>query len=312
VRAGAHALSLLSVPLHVHVLQALADEPKALVDLRRAIGSPPETTMRGHLRALAEAGIVECRREGGFPGPTECELAGPGRELLDVAAMLQSWLLASPDGPIQLGSVAAKSSTKALAQGWSCAIVRALAAKPLALTELSRLITGLSYPSLERRLGAMRMAGLIECCPGAGRGKPYAVTEWLRRGVGPLAGAARWERSHLPDETAPIQRIDIEAAFLLVLPLVILPDDHSGVSRLAVDTSNGAQHRQAGVIVRVENGRVASCITRLDTEVDASVLGSAAAWIKAVLERDCERLELSGERGLAAALAEGLHSAIAA
>jgi DNA-binding HxlR family transcriptional regulator len=310
VRAGAHALSLLSVPLNVHVLKALSDEPRGLVDLRRAIGSPPQTTIRGHLRALADAGIVERRRESVFPGPVDYELVKPGRELLAVAAMLQGWLLSAPDGPIQLGSVAAKSSTKALVEGWSSAVVRALAAKPLTLTELSQLINGLTYPSLERRLGAMRMAGLIECCPGAGRGTPYAVTEWLRRGVAPLAAAARWERRHLPAETAPIRRIDIEAAFLLVLPLVNLADGHSGVCRLAVDTSNGAEHQQAGVIVRVEEGRVASCVTRLDTHADASVLGSAAAWITAVLERDGNHLELGGRHELGQALGDGLHRAL--
>jgi DNA-binding HxlR family transcriptional regulator len=310
VRAGAHALSLLSVPLNVDVLRALEDGPLSLVDLRRAVGSPPQTTMRGHLRALAGAGILERRRHEGFPGPVDYELLRPGRELLGVAETLQAWLLAAPDGPIQLGTVAAKSSTKALAEGWSSAIVRALAAKPLALTELSRLISDLSYPSLERRLGAMRMAGLIEPCPGGGRSTPYAVTPWLRRAIAPLASAARWERKHAPDETSPIRRIDIEAAFLLVLPLVALPDNVSGACRLAVDTYNGSQHRQAGVIVEVKSGRITSCVTRLDTSADASALGSAAAWIGAVMEPDGHRLELSGRRSLAEALGEGLHQAL--
>jgi DNA-binding HxlR family transcriptional regulator len=301
---------MLSVPLNVHVLRALANGPLSLIDLRRAVGSPPQTTMRGHLRVLADAGVLERRRHSGFPGPVDYELARPGQELLGVAALLEAWLLDSPEGPIQLGSVAAKSSTKALAEGWSSGIVRALSAKPLALTELSRLITGLSYPSLERRLGAMRMAGLIERCAGAGRGTPYAVTEWLRRAIAPLAAGARWERKHLSEETSPIRRIDIEAAFLLVLPLVTLSEEHSGVCRLAVDTSNGSQHRQAGVIVEIQEGRVASCVTRLDAGADASALGSASAWISAVLERDGARLELAGRRRLAAAVGEGLHKAL--
>jgi DNA-binding HxlR family transcriptional regulator len=301
---------MLSIPLNVHVLRALAEGPMSLSDLRRAAGSPPQTTMRGHLRALTEAGVLERHPHGGFPGPVDYALGRPGRELLAVAAILEAWLLDSPEGPVLLGSIAAKSSTKALAEGWSSGLARALAAKPLALTELSRLITGLSYPSLERRLGAMRMAGLIERCPGSGRGTPYAVTDWLRRAIAPLAASARWERKNLPEETAPIRRIDIEAAFLLVLPLVRLSEDYSGACRLAVDTSNGSQHRQAGVIVEVENGRVTSCVTRLDAGADASALGSAAAWIAAVIERDGERLELGGRRGLAVALGEGLHKAL--
>lgn len=310
LRAGAHALSMLSVPLNVYVLQALSKGPLPLIELRRVVGLPPQTTMRGHLRALVEAGILERHRHGGFPGPVDYELAKAGEDLLRVARTLEAWLLDAPDGPIQLGSVAAKSSTKALAEGWSSGIVRALAAKPLALTEISRLITGLSYPSLERRLGAMRMAGLIEPCPGGGRGTPYAVTGWLRRAIAPLAAGARWERKNLPDETAPVRRIDIEAAFLLTLPLVSLAEDHSGICRLAVDTSNGSQPRQAGVIVEVERGKITSCVTRLDAQADASALGSVSAWIAAVLEQDGGHLEFSGRRQLAKALGEGLHRAL--
>ena len=68
-------MSLLSLPLHVHVLRALEEEPLALIDLRRAVGSPPQTTMRGHLRSLTEAGILERRRESDFPGSVDYELA---------------------------------------------------------------------------------------------------------------------------------------------------------------------------------------------------------------------------------------------
>jgi DNA-binding HxlR family transcriptional regulator len=311
MRAGAHALSMLSVPLNVHVIQALADGPLPLFDLRRAVGSPPQTTMRGHLRSLDRDGILQRRRKSEFPGLVDFGLEPPGHELLVVAEGLKAWLLDAPDGPVQLGSLAAKSSIKALVEGWSSGIIRALAAKPLSLTELSRLISDLSYPSLERRLMAMRMAGLIDPCSGTSRGRPYAVTGWLRRAIAPLAAATRWERTNLPEETAPIRRIDIEAAFLLALPLVSLPEQHSGICRLAVDTSNGRQSRQAGVVVEVRKGRVASCATRLDAGVDASALGSAAEWIGAVLERDGERLEVSGKRPLALALSEGLHEALA-
>jgi len=292
------------------VLQALEPGPLPLIELRQTVGSPPQTTMRGHLRALAEAGIVERSRHAGFPGPVDYELAPAGRRLLGVMAALESWLQAAPEAPIPLDSVAAKSSTKALAEGWSSGIVRALAAKPLALTELSRLITGLSYPSLERRLGAMRMTRLIRRCEGSGRGTPYAVTEWLRSAVAPLAAAARWERKNLPEQTSPIRRIDIEAAFLLILPLVDLPPDCSGVCRLAVDTSNGSEHRQAGVLVEVAEGRIRSCVTRLDGKADASALGSASAWIAAVLNSDEHRLEMVGERRLAGALSGGMHEAL--
>jgi DNA-binding HxlR family transcriptional regulator len=310
VRAGDHALSMLSIPLNVHVLQALGESPMPLVELRRAVGSPPQTTMRGHLRALVDAGVLERRQEKAFPGTADFALAPAGEELTGVATILEAWLLQAPEGEVQLGSVAGKSATKALYQGWSSGIVRALAAKPLALTELSRLITSLSYPSLERRLGAMRMAGLIEPCPGGGRGTPYSVTDWLRRAVVPLAAAAQWERKNLPDQTPPIRRIDVEAAFLLVLPMVRLSRGLSGVCRLAVETANGSQPRQAGVMVEVEGGRIRSCVTRLDGATDASVVGPASGWIKALVGRGGDRMELNGQRRLALALQEGLRDVL--
>jgi DNA-binding HxlR family transcriptional regulator len=310
LRAGARALTILTTPLNVHLLRALENGPVPLNELRRSAGSPPQTTLRKHLRALSDAEILEGRHEPGFPGPAEYELLPAGHELLGVAALLEAWLLEAPGGPIQLGSPAAKSSTKALVDGWCSGIVRVLAAKPLALTEISRLINSLSYPSLERRLVAMRTAELLKPCCGEGRVRPYAVTEWLRRAIPPLVGAIRWERKNLPEQTPPVRRIDIEAAFLLALPLVDLPEAQSGLCRLAVGPPDGAMSHQAGVMVGVERGKITSCVTRLDSGADASALGSAAAWVRATLERDWDRLELSGRRRLALALGEGLRTAL--
>jgi DNA-binding HxlR family transcriptional regulator len=307
VRTGAYALSLLSVPLNAQVLQAVAEEPKLLVDLRRAAGSPPQTTMRGHLRALTQAGILERRRQEDFPGPVEYEIGWPGRDLLVVAAALRKWLAMAPEGELDLGGPAAKSAIKALTEGWSTGAVRALAGKSLSLTELSAIITGLSYPSLERRLGAMRLAGQIERCPGAARGTPYRVTDWLRLAIAPLAAAARWERRHLPKETAPIAKVDVEAAFLLSVPLLTLPTEHSGLCQLAVKSQNGnGEHRLTGVTVAVEEGRIASCVSSLRGEVGAWASGSAAAWLRAVIEQDTGKLEVGGDYGLADALLVGL------
>ena len=79
-----------------------------------------------------------------------------------VADILQHWLRQARYGPISLGSTASRSAVKALVDGWSTNLVRALAARPLALAELNRFISISSYPTLERRLGAMNQAGLVE------------------------------------------------------------------------------------------------------------------------------------------------------
>ena len=311
MRAGGYALSLLSVPLNVHVLHTLEVEPTPLIELRRAVGSPPQTTMRAHLKTLTEIGVLERRRQKRFPGTVDYELAGPGRDLIAVLDVVRSWLDSATDGPIELGTVASKSTIKALVEGWSSAIVRAIAARPLSLTELNRLISALNYPSLERRVGAMRLAGLVESSLDQSRSRPYAVTEWLRRAIGPLAASARWERQYASTRAAPIGRIDVEAAFLLVVPTLEMPEETSGSCRLAVEVRNGAGGEDlAGVLVGVRDGRIVSCATRLEGEASAWAAGSASTWLRAVIGHEIDRLELGGDCSLALALVDGVHTAL--
>jgi len=162
MRAGSQALTVLAAPLHVHILRALEEEPKGLVDLHRTVGSPPESTMRLYTRTLQELGVLERERLNEFPTTALYSITPAGESLLKVAGLLQEWLLAAPDGPILLGSMAAKSAVKALAGGWSSKIVRAVAARPLSLTELNMLISKVSYPTLERKLSTMRSSRLVE------------------------------------------------------------------------------------------------------------------------------------------------------
>jgi DNA-binding HxlR family transcriptional regulator len=301
---------LLSTPINVYVLQALVDGPRSLIDLRREAGSPPQTTMRGHLRALTETNILARRRQNDFPGSLDFELTPVGHELLGVVRVLEHWLGAAPDGPMTLGTGTAKSAVKALVEGWGTSMVRALAARPLSLTELNGLISGLSYPSLERRLGAMRLAGLIERVQGDGRGTPYGVTDWLRQAIAPLAEAARWERLNAPEQTAPIKRLDAEAGFLLAIPLLRLPSELSGTCRLAVEVGSTNGERLAGVLVGVREGTVVSCVATVRGHADAWVSGSAPSWLRAVIEQDLELLEMGGDCQLGRALLEGLHDSL--
>jgi DNA-binding HxlR family transcriptional regulator len=311
VRAGASGLSLLSDPLDVQVLHALGEGSRSLIDLRDAVGSPAQTTMRTRLKKLTQVGAVDRRGPDDLPASGDYALTRTGRELLDVAKVVQAWLGEAPANPQPLGSVAAKRSLKALTEAWSTYIVRALAARPLTLTELSKLISALNYPSLERRLTAMRFAGLVEASPSSRSGTRCASTTWLKRAVGPLIAAARWEQRHTPLTARPLGRLDIEATFLLAIPLLHLPPDLSGTCRLAVEIrSAGGEHDMAGVVVRVEDGQVVSCISRLRGEVDASVSGSAPSWLDAVIDQEPGRLELGGDTQLADGLLDRLHGAL--
>ena len=291
-------------------MQALAEGPRPLIDLRRAAGTPPQTTMRGHLSALAATGIANEHREDVFPGCVHYELTAAGRELEKVATALAGWLSTAPEGPLQLGSVAARNAIKALTEGWSKSMVRALAATPLSLTDLNGLIAGVSYPSLERRLSAMRLIGLIERTQGRGRGTPYVVTDWLRHAVGPLATAAHWERLNVPSATARIKRLDAEAAFLLTVPLLDLPSSFSGSCRLGVEFQTDRGGRAAGVMVGVDRGRVVSCTTQLHGESAAWVTGAPRDWLRALIDRDTRELAIGGEPELACVVLDRLHTVL--
>lgn len=306
-RSGARALSLLASPLNGTILQKLAGGSKRLVDLRRETGSPAQTTLRAHLRELEAARSIEKRRRDRFPGVLEYELTASGKELLFVVAAVEQWLRDSPAGPLDFGGTDGKAAIKSLIEAWSSTMLRALSARPLSLTELDRIITGLSYPSLERRLGAMRLTGQVEACSGNGKGTPYAPTPWLRRGIAPLAAAAQWERRHLPEDSVPIARIDVEAALLLVLPLLDLPDDLAGSCRLGVEMSDGRDRHLVGAMARVDDGRLGDCSVRLDRDADAWVTGPTNAWLRGVIEEDTDGLELGGDQRLARAVVDGLH-----
>jgi DNA-binding HxlR family transcriptional regulator len=307
-RAGGQALFLLSAPLNVHILKALEAGPKGLMDLRRTVGSPPQSTMRVYTRTLVEVGILERRREAEFPATVSYQLTATGRALLRVGDALQAWLRLAPEGPIPLASTIAKSATRALVEGWSTNIVRALAAKPQALTELSRLISQTSYPSLERRLGAMRLTNQVEPQPGEGRGTPYRVTSWLRQAVVPLTVAAAWERRYVPDITADIGRLDVEAAFLLGVPLLELPTSTSGECRLVVEVRNGTSPFSAGVLIRVEEGKVVFCTSRLDGEAEAWVSGSPVAWFRALSDDRGNEFDVGGDVALAGTITNALRA----
>jgi DNA-binding HxlR family transcriptional regulator len=311
-RAGINALLLLSAPINVAVLQALADGPKALIYLRRAAGSPPQTTMRGHLRALIELEILEKHRRNDFPGPVDVQLTLRGSSLLFVAEIVRGWLATAPDGPIALGSSDAKSAIKALIEGWNSNMVRALAARPLSLTELDRVIGNFNYPSIERRLAAMRLAGQVRAMLGRGRSTPYEVTNWLRRSIGPLGAAIQWERSYLRADATPVSNRDAEATFLLGIPLLDLPADFSGRCRLAVEMRSQAGSALTGVMVTVVEGKVASCISRLGGEADAWASGGVTDWLHAVIQGDVAHLELGGDGSLATAVVDGLHGVLSA
>ncbi len=304
-RSGAETLALLADPLNRTILTELAEGPKRLVDLRRESGAAPQTTVRAHLKAMEVSGIATLQGRPGAPQSVEWALTDPGRDLVGVMEALEQWLQKAPEEPMVFDSDAAKMAIKALVGGWSSTIMWALAAGPLSLSQMASAINQVSYPSLERRLSAMRLTGQLEIAEAEGRGTPYMVTEWLQRGVTPLAAAVRWERSHFPDETPPVTRIDAEAALLLALPLLDVPPELKGACRMGVEDIE-EDCDLCGAIANVEKGKVASCTVDVDGRVDAWTDGPTAAWAGALTGTDGDGLEVGGDEQLAGELLGGL------
>ena len=316
VRAGGTVLSLIAAPLSVQILRAHLEGPLRLPDLRERIGGAAQTTLRGQVGNLRGIGALERQVRSGMPYTVENELTPLGLGVLSVAEIVEAWLARAPQGSIPLGSESAKSAIRALVGGWGSTMLRALAARPLSLTELSSVINDHSYPALERRLSAMRAARQLELRPSGDRGaKPYGVTEWTRQAVAPIAAAGRCECKYLTQSAPPLTRLDIEAVFLLSVPLADLDVTRSGTCLLAVDTGSGGSgqpaDRLAGVHVEVEEGAIATCSSRLEHDPQTWALGSTSAWVDAILEGKTESLRIGGDHvKLAEELIQPLHTSL--
>ena len=306
-RPGGEALSVLAVPLNLQVLQALSERPMRLAELRKATGLPAQTTLRGHLANLSEIGLLTKRPTQQMPYAVENALTMVGEEMLFVAQRLEAWLGEAPEGPIPLESGAAKGAVKALVDGWGSSMMRALAVRPMSLTELDSAIPELSYPALERRLSSMRIAGLVEAHASHGAGTPYGVTEWARRGVAPLVAAGHCERVHMGRQESPLDSADVEAAFLLAVPLLQLAAPISGSCQLEVEASRGLVARPTGVRLRLEGGRVVGSASGLDGGAAATASGSAIEWFEAIRSGETGGLRFAGASRIGEDVVRGLY-----
>jgi len=294
----------LAVPLVGRVLLRLADGPKRLVELQVETGPVPQTTLRTHLKGLEEIGAVVKRGREEAPGVVEFALGEPGEDLLEVIGSLERWLQLMPREPLSFGGDGGKAALKALLGGWSSTILRARAEHPQSLSELAGAIRMVSYPAIERRLGALRLSGLVEAQEGNGRGTPYAVTDWLRQSVAPLAAAVHWEQHHLADQAVGFNSVDAETIFLLALPALRTPTSLSGTCLMGMKL-NGDEQDLAGVVAHVKKGKV-SCVPEVEDRTDAWAKGEPPAWIRAMVGLETDHLDVGGRRRLARALVEGL------
>lgn len=314
VRAGSLALSFFENPLNLRVLRAHVAGPLRHAELQGQVAWSAETTLRVAVNGLREAGALGKRQVASSPYAVATYLTEAGEGLLAVADVLEGWLARRPDGPIRPDGEQAKGAIKALAGGWSSTLIRALASGPSTLTELNRVIPDISYPALERRLSWMRSTGQIEPLQKRERGTPYVATDWLRRAIAPLCAAGRWERRHLPEQSGPITSIEVEAAFLLALPLAPLPPDATGTCMFGAQvepTPEGAGPGIAGAIVEVAQGQIVSTMAAISSAPSSWAVGTPEAWLDAVIDGCFESLRIGGvDAQLPADLINGIHFAL--
>ncbi len=277
---------MLASSISCQILRSLSAGPMGLSELGEDLGS------------TIEIPGCDCER-------TEARLTPSGREMLFVSDTLEDWLAQAPSGLLPFGGDGATEAIEALAESWSSTMLHSLAEGPLSVGELNGTSDPGGDPVAQRCLDAMRLSGQVQARRGAGDGAAYSVTDWLRHGVAPIVAAARMEHRHLADspEVAPF---DVNAAFMLAVPLLRLPVNLSGSCRLALEL-DGAANRSAGVMVQVEEGRIAACTPDLQGDPEAGATGDLATWFDAVIEANPDDMELGGDRGLAMALVYDLH-----
>jgi DNA-binding HxlR family transcriptional regulator len=282
---------MLASSIKSDILRALSGGPKGLKELGRDLGAPIELP--------------------GRDPDTVAKITPSGREMLFVAATLERWLGRTPKGVLPFGGDGATEAIEALAKSWSSTMLHALAERPRSLADLDRTIQVPGYASTEHCLEAMRLLGQVEThCGGDSEGALYSLTDWMREGIGPLAAAARLERRHRPDQSPSVAPVDVDAAFLLAVPLLRLPDEFSGSCRLAIQLAVGGGTQEAGAMVEVEEGRIVSCVSDLDGDHDSTAKGDLRAWFGAVIDGNPERLRFAGDDDLAHALLAELHEAL--
>jgi len=236
-------------------------------------------------------------------------VSNEGQEALFVAGIIGRWLARAPDGPIEYGTKLAERVVAALVEGWSAAVVHALAREPMTAAELDAAIDGLDRRRLQRHLVAMRGIGMIEAL-GEGEATIYDTTEWLQLGIAPLIASARLERKRHLEGANPVDGFDVEAGFRMALAVSALPEELSGVCHLRLNLDEDREDRYSGVTAEVIRGRIVSAVPGFHGSPDASAAGTLDGWLDTVIDPGAKAVRTSGDEWLTGALIGAIHKAL--
>lgn len=189
---------------------------------------------------------------------------------------------------------------------WTLLIVRDLAAGPRRFVELQRVLPGISTEQLRSRLNRMVADGMLtrkryrEVPPRV----DYELTERALELMPILGELARWGYEWAWSSPRATERVELGAIFRLVPGLVRPSEGRLGTVELTV--ADGKQDEAALYSVTLSSGR-ATVTEHAANRPDARVTGSTAAWVEAFSPAgDRGGLAISGDRGLAEALLDGL------
>lgn len=272
LRAGAQALSLAADPVNREILLAMSNR------------------------------VLEM-------GGRSYTVSNEGHEALFVSATIERWLARAPDGPIEYGTALARRAVAALVEGWSAAVVHALAREPMTAPELDTAIDGLDRRRLHRHLTAMRGIGMVEAL-GEGDGTLYGMTAWLRFGIAPLIASARLERRKDIAGATPVDGFDVEAGFRMALAVAELPEELSGTCHLRLNLDEDREDRRSGVTAEVDRGRIVAARPGFDADADASAAGTLDGWLDTVIDPSTKAVRTGGDAWLTDAVVGAIHGAL--
>jgi DNA-binding HxlR family transcriptional regulator len=307
----ADVLRLLGAGAAGAILMALGEGPLRTKSLtERVPGYAPRTIYR-YAGKLAELEVIEREEEPGVPSKVVHALSDPcGTELYElVDRFADASLTRLPDGRLDAHAWA---SLGLLADLWEAGMVEELSCGPRSPVELAQGSHGLSYHQVTRRAGLFKAVGLLREADGAGRRRPYALTEKTRRKMGLIAGVARWRHHHVvAEDEEGMTAAEMATVLRVALPLVKLPEQAGRRLRLSVlgeRAAAGAEGQEVWAEVEGD-GTLHSCASP-PPEPDGWGRGKVEAWIPVILDGASSRVLVGGEESLVAGCLSRLHSTL--
>jgi DNA-binding HxlR family transcriptional regulator len=193
---------------------------------------------------------------------------------------------------------------------WTLLIIRDLAAGPRRFVELQRVLPGISTEQLRSRLNRMVADGLLtrqryrEVPPRV----DYELTERSRDLMPVLGALAQWGYDWTWTAPRSGEDVNVGAIFRLAPGLLEPPAGLDGAVDLVVEGEGETPERH--YLVTIGGGRVEIAERDRNGEPSATIVGSTAAWVRALgPDGATDDLRITGSRGLADALLSGFSQA---